>query len=53
MNAEDTRITKLARQCEAKRKQAPQIKARQLCVDDDDNECNLEKTSLINCTGPQ
>ena len=28
------------------------LKARQMCVDDDDdNECNLEKTSLINCTG--
>ena len=28
------------------------LKARQICVDDDDDdECNLEKTSLINCTG--
>ena len=44
--------SELARQSEAKRKQAPQIKARQLCVDDDDNECNLEKISLINCIGP-
>ena len=42
MNAEDTRITT---QSEAKRKQAPQM-----CVDDDDK-CNLEKTSLVICTG--
>ena len=26
------------------------LKARQMCVDDDDDECNLEKTSFINCT---
>ena len=36
--------TELALQSEAKRKQAPQS------VDDDD-ECNLAKTFLINCTG--
>ena len=40
--------SELARQSEAKRKQAPQIKARQLSVDDDDNECNLENNNAQN-----
>ena len=36
----------LARQSEAKRKQSPQSEAN-VCR----HKCNLEKTSLINCTG--
>ena len=36
----------LARQSEAKRKQSPQSEAN-VCR----HKCNLEKTSIINCTG--
>ena len=51
MNAEDTRIphVELARQSEAKRKQAPQSEAN-VCRR---RKCSLKKTSLINCTGHQ